>query len=817
VNTSSDDLTGRQLGTYRIESLVGAGGMAAVYKAYQASMDRYVAVKVLPRAMAVDPQFTSRFENEARLLARLQHPHILPVFDFGQAEGYAYFVMPLVETGTLAQRLHAQPLPLDQLRKFVSQIGDALDYAHSRGLLHRDVKPSNVLVDERDNYLLTDFGIAKLVDGPSNLTATGTLIGTPAYMSPEQGQGRNLDRRSDIYSLGVIVYELATGRVPFTADTPVAVIFKHVSDPLPPVEALNPDLPPALVQAIYKSLAKWPDERFQTGREMVDAIEAAIDVEPEPRVLAATLLEPSTPVTTTPVYSPPTAAPALPSAVRSPTQGPQTSRPSLAGGTASAPPLPARRNWLGAALGLGGVGVVGLVGLAVVACLAAYVFFPQVFGLPAKPAATRTAEPVSATATARPTRAPTDIADTAEPDEPTATPRPTRTPRPAEPTEIVVVVDDSAYSDDFEDSSSGWDESEDDSATVGYVDGEYSIGLTEASTFMSSLAPAGEFTDVHLGVTVYAVDNPEDAPAMGLLCAVQDSGAYYELGFSADGYYGIAYYDGEEVTFLTNDKNEWSPTAYIEKFADSYYLEADCNSDGTLTLSVDGVEVASVQDRTLSAGEVGLFGASFDEVPVEVRFDDLEVTAAEAPEELFSDDFDAGGNWWTGSNADHAIAYVDGQYVIAVYSKELLAYGNPEINVGDAHLSVTVWNEAGTTEVGFGLICNYQTDTNEYYYLGVGSDGYYAIGFYDGEKVNVLTTDDDTWTKSDAITVGQTQYQLDADCGGDGTLRLIVDGVEIAAVTDDRYTSGDIGLFVETWVKVPVEIKFDDVTVTALE
>ncbi|MCC6191036.1 MAG: serine/threonine protein kinase, partial [Anaerolineales bacterium] len=204
-----EDLSGMQLGAYRIVAQVGKGGMAVVYKAYQASMDRYVAVKVLPRDMAADPQFTGRFENEARVVARLQHPHILPVFDYGQSEGYTYFVMPLIETGTLAQMLRGKPLPVDELCTYVMEIGEALEYAHARGLLHRDIKPSNVLIDESGHCLLTDFGIAKLVDRVSNLTATGTLIGTPAYMSPEQGRGQELDRRSDIYSLGIILYELA--------------------------------------------------------------------------------------------------------------------------------------------------------------------------------------------------------------------------------------------------------------------------------------------------------------------------------------------------------------------------------------------------------------------------------------------------------------------------------------------------------------------------------------------------------------------------------------------------------------------------------
>ena len=829
VKAPLDDLTGRQLGPYRIVSQVGAGGMAAVYKGYQASMDRYVAVKVLPKSLASDPQFTGRFENEARVLARLQHPHILSVFDFGQAEGYAYFVMPLVETGTLAQRLHGQPLPLAQIRKFIAQIGDALDYAHSRGLLHRDIKPSNVLVDERDNYLLADFGIAKLSDGSSNLTATGTLIGTPAYMSPEQGQGRNLDRRSDLYALGVILYEIATGRVPFTADTPVAVIFKHVTEPLPPVEALNPSLPPALVQVINKALAKRPEERFQTGRELVDAVDAAIDEAPEARPIAATVLEPFAPNVPPPVYSAPPASTGLRPGTQAgqppigaPPPGTSAGLPprqvGLAAPPLTLPPSPApRRNWLGAILGLGGLGVVGLVGLVIVACLGVYFFAPQLLGLPANTSPTRTPAP-----TERATRAPSETPDNGVViDDATNTPRaPTRTPRPtategAEPTLEINLPTDNGYSDDFEDDGSGWEVTTSDTADRDYVDGEYAITISSPKWYVAAYAPTAAFTNPHVSVTARTVGSPQDAPVMGLVCDIQASGEYYYMGFSADGYYGIVYYDGTDSVFLTSDKKEWTPTTAVETFADSYTLEADCLEDGTLRLTVDGEVLAEVNDTRLSAGKVGVFAQSFDEVPVEVRFDDFDVAEADAPETLYASDFSDAGTWWVGGNEDHNIAATDGQYVIDVYTQQLIAWGNPEVDLTNEHLAVTVYNAANPT-VGFGFICHYHADTGEYYYLGFGSDGYYAIGFYDGQGTNVLTSGDNSWLKSDAIAVGASEYYVEADCAADGVLRLYVDGTEIASVESDTYTSGDIGLFVETWDNVPVQVAFDDLLVTAL-
>jgi serine/threonine protein kinase len=271
-----ENLTGRQFGPYQIVAPLGEGGMAAVYKAYQPSMERYVALKVLPRHFASDPHFTSRFQREAKLLAKLQHPHILPVFDFGQSDEYSYIVMPLVPSGTLRSLLAGGPLPFTRIREIISQLGSALNYAHSQGMIHRDVKPGNVLIDETGNCLLTDFGLARMVDSSVQLTNSGATVGTPSYMSPEQGSGKNVDVRSDIYSLGIILYEMVTGRVPYKAETPIAVIYKHIQDPLPPAQIFRPDLPEAIESIILKALSKNPEDRYQTAGDMVRAIQTAV-------------------------------------------------------------------------------------------------------------------------------------------------------------------------------------------------------------------------------------------------------------------------------------------------------------------------------------------------------------------------------------------------------------------------------------------------------------------------------------------------------------------------------------------------------------
>jgi len=332
-----EDLTGRQFGGYQIVAPLGEGGMAAVYKAYQPAVDRYVAIKVLPRQYAADADFTARFQREARLLAKLQHPHILPVFDYGQTEGYTWLVMPFVPSGTLTDLLTGQPLPLPRIRQIISQIGEALSYAHTHGLIHRDVKPSNVLLDESGNCLLSDFGLARMTEGSLKLTMTGAVLGTPAYMSPEQGMGRPLDGRSDVYALGVILYEAVTGRVPYKAETPVAVIFKHISDPLPPARELNPAIPEPVERVLLKALAKRPEDRFQTAAEMVAVLQAAIPEAGPPAALAP----PPSPQPTT--FIMPASQPRV--------VPPVTPRPGLPG-------------WAWFALGLGLVAVVGAAALA---------------------------------------------------------------------------------------------------------------------------------------------------------------------------------------------------------------------------------------------------------------------------------------------------------------------------------------------------------------------------------------------------------------------------------------------------------------------
>ena len=270
------DLIGKTIGPYRIIEQIGIGGMAMVYKAYQPNMDRYVAIKVLPSHLSNDSEFAKRFQREARAIARLEHAHILPVHDYGEYEGVTFIVMRYIKAGTLKERMAAKPLSLDEAHHIINQIGGALDYAHRMGVIHRDVKPGNVLMDDQGDTYLTDFGLARMMEPTQQLTASGVGLGTPAYMSPEQGQGVKVDHRSDIYSLGVILFEMIMGRVPYEAETPMAIVLKHITAELPLPHTINASIPESVERVILRVLAKDPADRYQTAGEMVQALAAAV-------------------------------------------------------------------------------------------------------------------------------------------------------------------------------------------------------------------------------------------------------------------------------------------------------------------------------------------------------------------------------------------------------------------------------------------------------------------------------------------------------------------------------------------------------------
>jgi serine/threonine-protein kinase len=268
-----DELIGKQLGQYEIIDEIGRGGMATVYRARQPSINRMVAIKVLPRHFLHDPSFIERFKREVDVISRLEHPHILPIYDYGETDGVPFIAMRYLPGGSLAQFLRRGRPSLEALERPLTQIAEALDYAHRQGIVHRDLKPGNILLDDNGNAYLTDFGVARIMN--SNLTGSA-IIGTPAYMSPEQANGLPLDGRSDIYALGVVLFEMLTGREPYEAPTPMALLLKHISEPMPSARSIRPELSRAIEAVIDRSTAKDPNDRYPSATEMAAAYAQAL-------------------------------------------------------------------------------------------------------------------------------------------------------------------------------------------------------------------------------------------------------------------------------------------------------------------------------------------------------------------------------------------------------------------------------------------------------------------------------------------------------------------------------------------------------------
>jgi serine/threonine-protein kinase len=295
------NLSGTELGRYKVMERLGRGGMAEVYKGYHQKLDRHVAIKVLHSYLAEGEDFLARFEREARSVANLRHTNIVQIHDFDMADENYYMVMELVDGGTLEDLLKSKQdnLDLNHILEIVERVSEALDYAHNQGIVHRDIKPSNILIDHHGGVFLTDFGIAKMISG-NQFTATGALIGTPAYMSPEQCNGEEISTTSDVYSLGVILFEMLTGQQPFEAETPLSILQKQITAPVPLLHNYRQDLPPVFEKIVARSLAKDPARRYQSAGEMVVDLRGAVEeylreaetVEPDKTTLETVVMQP---------------------------------------------------------------------------------------------------------------------------------------------------------------------------------------------------------------------------------------------------------------------------------------------------------------------------------------------------------------------------------------------------------------------------------------------------------------------------------------------------------------------------------------------
>lgn len=598
------DLIGKTINGYQIIEQVGKGGMAHVYKAYQPSLDRYVALKVLPSYyIQQDQTFMARFQREAKAIAKLRHPNILLVIDYGEFEDIAFIVMEYVPAGTLKDRMQ-KTLSLTEIHSLIGQIGKALDYAHKEGIIHRDIKPSNVLMPEPDWALLTDFGLARMVIGDNtNLTQSGMAVGTPAYMAPEQGQGLDIDHRADIYSLGVILYEMVVGEAPYTAETPMAVLVKHIVEPLPIISAANPDIPDDVQRIVLKSLAKDPEDRYQSAAELVQALGTIKDKYGD--WLAPTLAVPSAEPAETYKLPDHENAPTL---VPEPTQEPEQKK--------SAFSWPFLGGFAGAMAALAVLAVIAIVS----GFVAVNVFRNRADKMQAQ-AASETAEMIAFLATDTPTKTPepSPTALPTETPEPSPTTAPTETPVPS-PTDPALTSGQVLFTDDFSDPNSGWDRSSDRDIITDYQDGEYRFRILNIE-FLYWANPSLYFDEVSVEVDAYLAEGSE-LNGYGVICSSQGYDHFFITLITSDGFYQFMEFEAGELYLLDGDSE--NPHPAILGGNDVNHIRVDC-VDNVISLYVNGEFISQTQ-AALFSGDVGLWAQGDAEGPIEIRFDNFIVT-----------------------------------------------------------------------------------------------------------------------------------------------------------------------------------------------
>ncbi|HLF25746.1 MAG TPA: protein kinase [Anaerolineae bacterium] len=652
---------GKKIGPYEVGEPIGQGGMATVYKAFQSSMTRTVALKVLPPQLAQNAIFLARFRQEAQVIARLEHAHILPVYDYGESAGLLYIVMRYLDGGSLEQRIDAGRMPLRAINKYVGQIAAALDYAHQQGVIHRDIKPSNVLIDRQGDAFLTDFGIAKMAEGTQDLTGAG-VIGTPQYMSPEQGQGLAIDARSDVYSLGVMLYEMLTGRLPYEADTPLAVVVKHITAPLPSARLYAPDLPESIETVLTTALAKQPAERYATAGELAAALDQAIRAGVRPQ---------------TKPFSPD----------HKPTQPSDSARPASAPRRRLRIQLPrlTRRILLTSAA------FVALIGLVVVLIASQ----PQPSG------------PVVGVIT--------------DPNIVTLTPG-SVTPTLVEPTPTLVSAVSGGCNellfDDFSDPAGGFPRGENNSAVWGYRDGEYRLLIKLANEF-EARALRQDFPDYAVEVDAYfASESPGD---YGLILGADSATTRY-YAFIVDDAQNFAVTRREPSG--TTQVRDWAFAPSLNTGNTVNRLRA-VRKGGTLAMYGNGVLLAVISDTlNLPQARIGLIAASFGSGGVDARFDNFRVCPP--PESLSPTDvslvdaFDDDRNLWGPIRYEDGLsAFIeDGQFQLSVpyvaAPGRALFKWNPAFATGDFELEVESRIVEGVEDSRAGIMFGVQDIDNSY-------------------------------------------------------------------------------------------------------
>lgn len=640
----------QQIGRYSIKSEIGRGGMATVYLAQDPRFRRDVALKVMAAGLIDNPTFLVRFEREAQVIASLEHPAIVPVYDFGDEGGAPYLVMRYMPGGSLSDRLRRGPLTFTQAAEIISRLAPALDAVHARSIVHRDLKPGNILFDGYGNAYLSDFGIARLAQ--STVTLTGdAIIGTPSYMSPEQVRGEpDIDGRSDIYALGAILFEMLTGKQPYEATTPMGIAMKQITEPVPRIRAINADLPEEIETVIEKAMAKERQKRFASAGEMaslqssiashmpaggnstvLDAPFPANEEKPAQSSNAAPANLPQPAVTPlevqpAPPSQPPAerdsadraSAPAAPQPQLQPQRSPRREIPSsplpAAAAAGQRPGRLPRLSWiLGGLVLLAGLCVVIGLGLAGGATL-----MPGLLGTGNNPPATPAAQNEPALNTpitdltdltkapeTSPTVPPVGTADTAGA---SVTPS-TESTNPPRETDL--------FQDDFSDSSTGWFTGEEQGSNIYYDMGGYRI-LVDQPNVIAWATPNLRFTDVSIEVDATKIAGA-DENLFGILCRYQDERNFYILVIGSDGYYEIGKYkDGSYYRI----KDTAGFSGQIHKGRTTNRLRADCIGN-SLTMYVNNLRLVKVDDNEFTSGDVGLTAAAFQIGNTNILFDNF--------------------------------------------------------------------------------------------------------------------------------------------------------------------------------------------------
>ncbi len=795
------DLIGKSIGQYQIVEKIGVGGMATVFKAYQASINRHVAVKILPTQFAYDPNFVKRFAQEAKAIAALEHPYIVPVYDFGTQEGLTYMVMRYVEGGTLAD-LMSKPMSNERIVEITGNVARALDYAHQRGVVHRDIKPSNILIDKQGEVLLTDFGIAKMMEdseGGTRLTGTGSILGTPEYMSPEQAEGVSVDRRSDIYSLGVVLYELLTGQPPYQAQTPLAVVLKHVREPLAPPHTIKVDVPEPLERIVLKAMAKNREQRYQTASEMEHALKSAL------REIESGAVTTALPVSRTQAVSK---------------------------STATAPPAqPAPRK-------MGAVWIIGLM-VAALLCVGGLGLLGVLFASGGSATATATPEISGAATVDLFANTPTSLAvvestPTPEPeltpsDASTSTPTPTEsllvdnTPEPLLPTQDKVL-----FSDTFDTNQNNWHVGD---TTDEYgqlktemVGGRYRLSQqAKKNVFSWEQLPDKTFDNFVLAVDAIPVKSNGKPFAYGLTFRDNGQNNLYALEIEGDKFFVSLLSDGGWSKLV-----DYTPLAAIKTDGPNQLKVKAIGS--SLTFYINDQEATTIQDNTLKSGLVGVALDLYEAGDsATIDFDNLTVYAVGAEaltqpnnssntgsETLFADHFDSDTKGWgTGQFEDeysqNEATLADGKYTIKVTSKQS-AYVQktlPRLEFADFTLTVEATPKDDVAGYSYGVA--FRDNGSQNYSIEIDNKGLYAVFLFD-EKWKKLKD----WSSTPAIKPGQTNQIMVTAIGS--SLTFAVNGEELTSLEDETLTQGKIGLLVDMLSAKgqSASVDFDNLVITSL-